>query len=56
MKNKVNTVVTTFRDFDGPRINWEYLKFKMREFSRDTGVKLAKAKETRKRKSRIQSK
>ena len=44
MKNKINEVVTTFGDFDDPRINWEYLKFKMREFSRDTAIKLAKAK------------
>ena len=44
MKNKINEVVTTFGDFDNPRINWEYLKFKMRKFSRDTTIKLAKAK------------
>ena len=43
MKNKINQVVTTFEDYDDPRINWEYLKFKMREFSRDTSIKLAKA-------------
>ena len=42
MKNKINEVVTTFGDFDDPRINREYLKFKMREFSRDTAIKLAK--------------
>ena len=42
-KNKINKVVTTFGDFDDPGINWEYLKFKMREFSRDTAIKLAKA-------------
>ena len=43
MKNKINEVVSTFGDFDDPRINWEYLKFKIREFSRDTAIKLAKA-------------
>ena len=43
MKNKINEVVSTFGDFDDPRINWESLKFKMREFSRDTSIKLAKA-------------
>ena len=43
MKNKINEVVTTFGDYDDPRINWECLKFKMREFSRDTAIKLAKA-------------
>ena len=42
MKNKINEVVTTLRDFDDPRINWEYLKFKMREFSRETAIKLLK--------------
>ena len=36
MKNKINEVVTTFGDFDDPRINWEYLKFKMREFTLKT--------------------
>ena len=36
-------MVTTFGDFDDPRINWEYLKFKMREFSRNKAIKLAKA-------------
>ena len=30
------------RDFDDPRINCEYLNFKMREFSRDTAIKLAR--------------
>ena len=43
MKKKINEVVSTFGDFDDPRINWEYLEFKMREFSRDTAIKLAKA-------------
>ena len=43
MKNKINEVVTTFGDFDDPIINREYLKFMMREFSRDTSIKLAKA-------------
>ena len=43
MKNKINEVVTTFGDFSDPRINWECLKFKMREFSRDTAIKLTKA-------------
>ena len=36
-------MVTTFGDFDDPRINWKYLKFKMREFGRDTALKLVKA-------------
>ena len=45
MKNKINEVVTTFGDLDDPRINWEYLKFKMREFSRDTANKTGKSKE-----------
>ena len=42
-KNKINEVVTTFGDFDDPRINWEYLKFKMREYSRNTAIELGKA-------------
>ena len=30
MKNKINEISSTFQDFDDPRVNWEYLKFKMR--------------------------
>ena len=36
MKNKINEVVTTFGDFDDPRINWEYLKFKMDKLDKTT--------------------
>ena len=36
MKNKVNKIISTFKDFHDPRVNWEYLKFKMRGFSRHT--------------------
>lgn len=43
MKNTINEVVSTFGEFDDPRINWEYLKFKMREFSRDRAIELTKA-------------
>ena len=41
MKNKINEVVITFRDFDDSRINLECLQFKIRKFSRDTAIKLA---------------
>ena len=33
----------TFKDFDDPRVNWEYLKFKMRQFSRFTAKQLSKS-------------
>ena len=36
IKNKINELMSTFKDFDDPRINWEYIKLKMREFSRHT--------------------
>ena len=42
MKNKINELISTFKDFDDPRVNWEYLKFKMREFSRHTAMYLSK--------------
>ena len=43
MKNKINELISTFKDFDDPRVNWEYLKFKMREFSRHTTMHLSKS-------------
>ena len=43
MKNKISELMSTFKDFDDPRVNWEYLKFKMREFSRNTTVHLSKS-------------
>ena len=29
LKDNIDQIVTEFSEFDGPRINWEYLKFKM---------------------------
>ena len=43
MKNKINEISSTFQDFDDPRVNWEYLKFKMRQFSRSTAKQLSKS-------------
>ena len=43
MKNKINELISTFKDFDDPRVNWEYLKFKMRGFSRHTVMHLSKS-------------
>ena len=43
MKNKINEISSTFKDFDDPRVNWEYLKFKMRQFSRFTAKQLSKS-------------
>ena len=43
MKNKISELISTFKDFDDPRVNWEYLKFKMREFSRNTAMHLSKS-------------
>ena len=43
MKNKINEKSSTFKDFDDPRVNWEYLKFKMRQFSRFTAKQLSKS-------------
>ena len=42
MKNKINEIMSTFKDFDVPRVHWEYLKFKMGEFSRHTAMHLSK--------------
>ena len=42
-KNKISELISTFKDFDDPRVNWEYLKFKMREFSRNTAMHLSKS-------------
>ena len=43
MKNKISELISTFKDFDDPRVNWKYLKFKMREFSRNTAMHLSKS-------------
>ena len=43
MKNKINEISSTFRDFEDPRVNWEYLKFKMRQFSKFTVKQLSKS-------------
>ena len=43
MKNKISELISTFKDFDDPRVNWEYLKFKMRQFSRNTAMHLSKS-------------
>ena len=43
MENKISELISTFKDSDDPRVNWEYLKFKMREFSRNTGMHLSKS-------------
>ena len=43
MKNKINEIISTFKDFDDPRVNWKYLKFKMREFSLHTAMHLSKS-------------
>ena len=43
MKNKISELISTFKDFHDPRVNWEYLKFKMREFSRNTAMHLSKS-------------
>ena len=43
MKNKISELISTFKDFDDPRVNWEYLKLKMREFSRNTAMHLSKS-------------
>ena len=42
LKSKINEIVSNFNEFDDARVNWEYLKFKMREFSRNESIKIAK--------------
>ena len=43
MKNKINELISTFKGIDDPWVNWEYLKFKMREFSRNTAIHHSKS-------------
>ena len=31
-KSKINEIVSNFKEFDDARVNWENLKFKVREF------------------------
>ena len=42
MENTINQIIFGFSEFDDPTINWEYLKFKMREVVRNRSTKLAK--------------
>ena len=42
MKDKINPIFSEFLEFDDSRINWEYLKFKMREVARSRSTELAK--------------
>ena len=48
MKDKINQIVSEFSEFDDPRINWEYLKFKMREVARNRSIELAKERREKK--------
>ena len=42
LKSKINEIVSNFNEIDDARVNWEYLKFKMREFLRHESIKIAK--------------
>ena len=39
LKSNINDIVSNFNEFDD-RVNWEYLKFKMREYSTNECIKL----------------
>ena len=42
MEDKIIQIVSEISEFDDLGINWEYLKFKMREFARNRSTELAK--------------
>ena len=42
LKSKINDIVSNFNKFDDSRVNWEHLKFSIREFSRNESIKIAK--------------
>ena len=44
-KCKINAIVCNLNEFDDVRVNWEHLKFKMREFSRNESIKTEKDKQ-----------
>ena len=54
MEDKINQIVSEFSEFDDSRINWEYLKFKMREVARNRSTELAK--ECREKRTNLESK
>ena len=54
MKAKINQIVSKFSELDDPRINWEYLKFKMREVARNISTELAK--ERKEKRTNLESK
>ena len=42
MKQVINEIIPLMDNYNDPRIGWEYLKFKMREYARDIAIKNAK--------------
>ena len=54
MEDKIIQIVSEVSEFGDPGINWEYLKFKMREVVRNRSIELAK--ERREKRTNLESK
>ena len=50
MKSKINETVLIINSYNDPRVGWEYLKYKMREYAREIAIKNAR----QRKKSRVE--
>ena len=41
MKSKINETIAIINSYSDPRVGWEYLKYKMREYAREIALKNA---------------
>ena len=42
MKSKINETIPIINSYNDPRVGWEYLKYKMREYAREIAIKNAR--------------
>ena len=50
MKSKINETIPIINSYSDPRVGWEYLKYKMREYAREIAIKNAR----QRKKSRVE--
>ena len=50
MKGKINETIPVINSYNDPRVGWEYLKYKMKEYAREIAIKNAR----QRKKSRVE--
>ena len=40
MKSKINETIPIINSYNDPRVGWEYLKYKVREYAREIAIKM----------------